>query len=64
MTYIKSSDYSKFEGHWYNGKFYYGTLTYKNENSFEGMFRDNRRYCGTLTFENGGDLLASKESRL
>ena len=30
MTYKDSRDYSKFDGHWIAGKFYDGTLIYKN----------------------------------
>jgi len=63
MTYKKSTEYSKFDGRWYNGKFLNGTLIYKNGDSFKGLFREGRKYLGTLTFANGGDLLESKETR-
>jgi hypothetical protein len=63
ITFINSIDYSKFDGHCIAGKFYDGTLIYKNGDSFTGLFRDGRRYNGTLTFANGGYLLKSKETR-
>lgn len=63
MTYFESSDFSKFEGKWYNGKFDEGTLTYKNGDSYKGLFREGKRFIGALTFANGGDILESKETR-
>jgi hypothetical protein len=63
MTYKNSHEYSKFDGHWADGKLYEGTLIYKNGDSFTGKFKDGRRYDGTLTFANGGDLLENKETR-
>jgi hypothetical protein len=63
MTYKKSSDYSKFEGRWHNGKLLNGTLLYKNGDSFKGLFCDGRRHFGVLTFANGGDLVESKDTR-
>jgi hypothetical protein len=62
MSYINSSEYSSFEGRWYNGKFLNGTLIYKNGDSFKGLFREGRRYKGTLKFANSSDLL-EKETR-
>ena len=63
MTYKKSSDYFKFDGRWYNGKFLTGTLVYKNGDSFKGLFRDGRKFIGNMTYANGGDLLENKETR-
>lgn len=62
MTYKVSGEYSKFDGHWIAGKFFDGTLVYKNGDSFEGFFRDGRRHNGTLTFSKGDDSLKSKET--
>jgi hypothetical protein len=61
MTFQNSEFYSSFDGHWLAGKFYDGTLIYKNGDSFKGLFRDGRRHKGTLTFANGGDFLQSKK---
>ena len=63
MTYKNSHEYSKFDGHWTDGKFLKGTLIYKNGDRFIGLFSDGKRYNGTLTYANGGDLLVSKETR-
>jgi len=63
MTYKVSGEYSKFDGHWIAGKFYNGTLVYKNKDSFQGFFRDGRRHNGMLTFAEGGDSLETKETR-
>jgi hypothetical protein len=34
MTYTNSSEKSEFEGFWLAGKYFDGTLTYKNGDSF------------------------------
>jgi hypothetical protein len=63
MSYDQSSEYSKFDGLWFKGKYLKGTLIYKNGDIFKGLFRDGRKYKGTLTYANGGDLLENKETR-
>jgi hypothetical protein len=44
MAFQNSDYYKKFDGHWFAGKFYDGTLIYKNGDSFKGLFRDGRRH--------------------
>jgi hypothetical protein len=63
ITYNDSSEKSKFDGLWVAGRFFDGTLIYKNGDSFKVLFREGRIYKGTLTFANGGDLFESKETR-
>lgn len=63
MTFKNSPEYSQFNGNWIDGKFFYGTLIYRNGDFFKGFFRDGRRYNGTLTYANGGEPLESKETR-
>lgn len=63
MHYRNSDDYYGFDGHWIGGKFYDGTLVYKNGDSFKGLFRDGRRHKGTITFSNEGGNLERKETR-
>jgi hypothetical protein len=63
MTYSNSTEYSCFEGHWYNGKFLNGALIYKNGDSFKGLFREGIRYKGALKFANSSDLHEIETSR-
>ena len=60
---INSLDYSKFDGQWIGGKYYDGTLMFKNGDSFMGLFRDGRIFKGTMTYANGCKVLDSKATR-